>query len=150
MPLTTRCMLHYILGNKGEESKNVTGDEPREVVPFHETRFYVPSSYSAGPDPKRASMQTSSGSFSTTVNIILITFFVLLSIGLAILCSWLLWRSHKQQILETFSWTQQHVFRMNQRNGEFEQGAKVTFLCYYYSMSTNDYITSYAYLFLFL
>ena len=79
-------MLYYIAGNKGEESKNVTGDEIREVVPFHETRFYVPSSYSAGPDPKRASMQTSSGSF-TTVNIILITFFVLLSLGLAILCS---------------------------------------------------------------
>jgi hypothetical protein len=54
-----------------------------EDIPFTKTKFYIPSSYSAGPDPKRASNQPSSG-YMSTVNVIVIIFFVLLSTGLVI------------------------------------------------------------------
>lgn len=105
------------------DSKNTTIGDALKAVPFQDSRFYVPSSYSAGPDPKRASMPISSG-YMSTVNVVVIIFFVLLSTGAITVSSWLLWRSHKQQILDGLSWTQR-FFRMDQRNGEIDPSAKV-------------------------
>ena len=116
-----------LTGNGKEDHKNSspnnTDDDSADRIPFTETRFYVPSSYSAGPDPAhRASPMSSSGSLSA-ISIVIIMFFVLLTTGLVIVGSWLLWRSHKQQILQSLSWVQ--FFRMDQRNGELEHGVKV-------------------------
>ena len=78
-------MINISSDQKNGNDKNITVDVI-EVVPFHETRFYVPSSYSAGPDPKRASMHTSS-SYMSTVNIILIIVLVIMSTGLVAVLS---------------------------------------------------------------
>ena len=84
--MTFICVLHLNTGTKGGDQKgnsqNGTGNEVEEI-PFTETRFYVPSSYSAGPAPERDSMQSSS-SYMSTLNVIVIIFFVLLSTGLVI------------------------------------------------------------------
>jgi len=73
------------IDNKGNSENNTIGDALRKV-PFHESKYYVPSSYSAGPDPNRASLPISSG-YMSTVNVIVIVFFVLLSTGFVIVCS---------------------------------------------------------------
>ena len=68
-------------------SPNNTGDDSADKIPFTETRFYVPSSYSAGPDPAhRASPMSSSGSLSA-ISIVIIMFFALLTTGLVIVGS---------------------------------------------------------------
>ena len=85
--IKTFCL--FSVTNKGDikgDSKNTTIGDALKVVPFHESRFYVPSSYSAGPDPNRASMPISSG-YMSTVNVVVIIFFVLLSTGFVIVCS---------------------------------------------------------------
>ena len=61
--------------------------EGNEEIPFHETRYYVPSSYSAGPNPERSSLKTISSSTVSTVNALVITFFALLSISLVVALS---------------------------------------------------------------
>ena len=67
-----------------DENATLEGDEE---IPFHETRYYVPSSFSAGPNPKRSSLKTISSSTVTTVNVLVITFFTLLSISLVVALS---------------------------------------------------------------
>ena len=106
-----------------DDNATLNGDEVEEI-PFHETKFYVPSSYSAGPNPERSSLTKISSGNMSAVNALVIIFSILLSISLVVALSWLLWRSHKQQLLNSLSWTQ-HFFRMNQRNGENIQGGKV-------------------------
>ena len=109
--------------NHKKSSSNNTVNDSAERIPFTEARFCVPLSYSAGLyAAHRASPMSSSGSLSA-ISIVIIMFFVLLTTGLVIVGSWLLWRSHKQQILQSLSWVQ--FFRMDQRNGELEHGVKV-------------------------
>ena len=79
------CIKH-IVSSFTDENGTLNGDELEEV-PFHETRFFVPSSYSAGPNPERSSLKKSSSGNMSTVNALVISFSVLLGICIVVVIS---------------------------------------------------------------